>query len=93
MKVRVTLDADARLRFVVAKYFGSKGRATRKQVREFVRGAVASAVREHQEALRPRSRAAAERLATAEGQPKVVEECLRVSEKQLSLLAGEGEVG
>lgn len=87
MKVRLTLTVDARTRYVVSRYFGDKRtRATREQVRAFAEGALASAVREHADALRGRSRLVAARL--AEGRPSG--EPLRdPDEKQMSLFAGQ----
>lgn len=88
MKVNLTVDLDERDRYVIAKYFGvPDARAVRRLCRDFVRGAVRTAVREQQGALRGRQRAAAKRL--AEGHPaEHGPELTPPKEKQLSLLNG-----
>lgn len=94
MRVRVTFDVDDHGRYVMAKYFGSKTargqsrtRATRREVKEFIIGATAWAVREHANALRGRSRAAAKRL--ADGPRETVAPVAAPAEHQPSLLFGE----
>lgn len=79
MKVQLTLDVDARTRYVIAKYFAKAGgrdetrtRATRPQVRRFAAAALQLAVKEHAAALRRRQRTTAERL----GRPAEPDEIL-----------------
>ncbi len=77
MKVRLTLDVGAHERYVVAKYFAPAAkdgtadrrrlRASRAQVRRFVAAALRSAVRDHVERLRGKSRGTAHRLEAGAG--------------------------
>jgi hypothetical protein len=88
MKVNITLELDDRDRYVIAKYFGvADTRAKRRLCRDFIRGALRTAVRENADALRGRQRAAAKRL--AEGRPPAKDaELAAPRDKQLSLLNG-----
>ncbi len=89
MKVNLTVELDDRDRYVIAKYFGiPEARAVRRLCREFVRGAVRTAVREHQDALRGRQRASARRLAAGRTDANTGPELRQPKEKQLSLLNG-----
>jgi len=89
MKVRLTVDLDDRDRYVIAKYFGvTSARATRKQAKEFVQGAVRTAVREQGSALRSRQRSTVKRLETARDEVVAPPELRQPREKQLSLLNG-----
>ena len=72
MKTNLTIDVDEHARFVIAKFFAvaasagidkTRTRATRAQVRRFVNAAVRTAIKDAERDLRPRSRAAARRLA------------------------------
>ena len=72
MRVRIVLDVDARMRYVISKYFApaateardkTRTRATRRQVQTFVKAALCMAVRDREAALRGRARARAARLA------------------------------
>jgi len=93
VRVRLSVDLDARDRYVIARYFGPSGpaRATRVQARAFVTGAVRSAIREHADAFRGRQRATVKRL--AQGLPPELRgaELRAPVEKQLSLLSGAGD--
>ncbi len=88
----MTLEASDLERYVVAKYYGgvsAPSRATRKQVRRFLRAAFIACVREHGDALRGRQRGVADRLALAVDRvPVAKEELKRPHDHQLSLLAG-----
>lgn len=73
MKVHLVLDVGDYERFVIARYFAvaaiekrdrKRRRATRAQVKRFVSAALKTHVKEVARELRPRSRAAATRLAT-----------------------------
>lgn len=88
MRVRVTVTVGDRSRYVIAKYFGSRGaRATRAQVRAFVESALVSGVRQHGDDLSRRQRAAAARINSDGGESEPLRE---PSEKQ-GVLVFEGE--
>lgn len=89
MKVNLTVELDDRDRYVISKYFGlPKSRAGRAKCREFIRGAVRTAVRENADALRGRQKAAARRLAEGAPPREHAAELNPPKEKQLSLLNG-----
>lgn len=95
MKVNLSVDVDDRDRYTIAKYFAlcsevpadrTRVRATRAQVRRFLKGALRSAIKEQVANLRGREKATAARL--AEGPRAVVEteELKPPREKQESLV-------
>lgn len=89
MRVRLVVDVDPRERYVIAKYFGDGGRrATRTQVRAFVKGAIKTAVRTQADAFVGRQRTIARKLRDAKHEEGDGKELTMPRENQLNMLDG-----